>query len=80
MDVLAARLLGLTAVRHEWDAKGKSSAGELWEVSDGRGCLGTWVPASGSCRVLNVVHAGVTGAAALALFAAAARVAKGVGR
>ena len=42
--------------------------------------MGTWVPASGSCRVLNVVHAGVTGAAALALFAAAARVAKGVGR
>ena len=73
MDVLAARLLGLTAVRHEWPAKGKSSAGELWEVSDSRGVLGTYVPLTGSCRVLNVVHAGVTGAAALALFAAAVR-------
>jgi len=80
VDVLAARLLGLTAERHQWPAKGKSSAGELWEVSDARGVLGTWVPVTGSCRVLNVVHVGVGGAAALALFAAAVRVAKGVGR
>ena len=79
MDVLAARQLGLTATRHEWPAKGKSSAGELWEVSDSRGVLGTYIPLTGSCRVLNVVHVGVGGAAALALFAAAVRV-KGVGR
>ena len=79
MDERAAKLLGLTAARHEWPAKGKSSAGELWEVSDSRGVLGTYIPLTGSCRVLNVVHAGVTGAAALVLFAAAARV-KGVGR
>jgi hypothetical protein len=79
VDVLAARLLGLTAVRHEWPAKGRSSAGELWEVSDARGVLGTYIPLTGSCRVLNVVHVGIGGAAALALFAAAVRV-KGVGR
>jgi hypothetical protein len=79
VDVPAARLLGLAAVRHEWPAKGKASAGELWEVSDSRGVLGTYVPLTGSCRVLNVIHAGVTGAAALVLFAAAVRV-KGVGR
>jgi hypothetical protein len=79
VDVLAARLLGLTAVRHEWPAKGRSSAGELWEVSDARGVLGTYIPLTGSCRVLNVVHVGIGGAAALSLFAAAVRV-KGVGR
>jgi len=79
VDERAAKLLGLTATRHEWPAKGKSSAGELWEVSDSRGVLGTYIPLTGSCRVLNVVHVGVGGAAALALFAAAVRV-KGVGR
>jgi hypothetical protein len=51
----------------------------LWEVSDARGVLGTHIPLTGSCRVLNVVHVGIGGAAALALFAAAVRV-KGVGR
>jgi hypothetical protein len=48
-------------------------------VSDARGVLGTYIPLTGSCRVLNVVHVGIGGAAALALFAAAVRV-KGVGR
>jgi len=75
----AAKLLGLTAVRHEFPAHAATPAVVFWEVSDARGNLGSWVPVTGSCRVLNVVHVGVGGAAALALFAAAVRV-KGVGR
>ena len=79
MGVRAAKLLGLTAVRHEFPPHAATPAVVFWEVSDSRGVLGTYVPLTGSCRVLSVVHVGVDGAAALVLFAAAVRV-KGVGR
>ena len=80
MDVLAAKLLGLTAERCEYPGGPNGRDSVVWYVGDARGPLGSFVETTGSCRVLNVVHAGVTGAAALALFAAAARVTKGVGR
>jgi len=80
VDVLAARLLGLTAERCEYPGGPNGRDSVVWYVADARGPLGSWVQTTGSCRVLNVVHAGVGGAAALALFAAAVRVAKGVGR
>jgi hypothetical protein len=79
VDERDAKLLGLTAERHEYPGGPNGRDSVVWYVADARGALGSWVETTGSCRVLNVVHVGIDGAAALALFAAAVRV-KGVGR
>jgi hypothetical protein len=73
VDVLRAGVLGLVVTRHEYAGYGGHPGTVMWVVSDCRGVLGSFVPSTGSCRVLGRMHAGVDGAEALTLYAAACR-------
>jgi hypothetical protein len=73
VDVLRAGVLGLVVTRHEYAGYGGHPGTVFWSVADARGVLGSFVPATGSCRVLGTIHRGVDGVEALTLYAAACR-------
>ncbi len=78
MDPVLARMLGLRAVRHDYRERGgprSNKGGVLWMVEDARTGkeLGSWVPLTGSARILNRVVVCPSAEYALRLFGEAVR-------